>query len=127
LQPLVENAVRHGLAKKPGGGLLTIIAEDNGAEALISVEDDGVGMDPDRLFEDLKDAHQTGAHVGLGNINHRMRAVFGDDYALVVETAPDAGMKIILKVPKYSPGVRTNLPLVPPRLEETAEQPVVRA
>ncbi|WP_309110088.1 histidine kinase [Saccharothrix sp.] len=127
LQPLVENAVRHGLAKKPGGGLLTIIAEDNGAEALISVEDDGVGMDPDRLFEDLKDAHQTGAHVGLGNINHRMRAVFGDAYALVVETAPDAGMKIILKVPKYAPGVRTNLPLVPPRLDETAEQPVVRA
>ncbi|MEU4801418.1 histidine kinase [Actinosynnema sp. NPDC023587] len=127
LQPLVENAVRHGLAKKPGGGLLTIIAEDNGAEALISVEDDGLGMDPDRLFEDLKDAHQTGAHVGLGNINHRMRAVFGDDYALVVETAPDAGMKIILKVPKYSPGVRTNLPLVPHNLEETAEQPVVRA
>ncbi|MEJ2852542.1 MULTISPECIES: sensor histidine kinase [unclassified Saccharothrix] len=127
LQPLVENAVRHGLAKKPGGGLLTIIAEDNGAEALISVEDDGVGMDPDRLFEDLKDAHQTGAHVGLGNINHRMRAVFGDDYALVVETAPDAGMKIILKVPKYSPGVRTNIPIMPPKLDETAEQPVVRA
>ena len=127
LQPLVENAVRHGLAKKPGGGELTIIAEDNGAEALISVEDDGVGMDPDRLFDDLKDAHQTGAHVGLGNINHRMRAVFGDDYALVVETAPDAGMKIILKIPKYRPGVQTNLPLVPPRLEDTTEQPVVRA
>ena len=127
LQPLVENAVRHGLAKKPGGGELTIIAEDNGAEALISVEDDGVGMDPDRLFDDLKDAHQTGAHVGLGNINHRMRAVFGDDYALVVETAPEAGMKIILKIPKYRPGVQTNLPLVPPRLEDTTEQPVVRA
>ncbi|XVS64559.1 histidine kinase [Actinosynnema sp. CA-299493] len=127
LQPLVENAVRHGLAKKPGGGELTIIAEDNGAEALISVEDDGVGMDPDRLFDDLKDAHQTGAHVGLGNINHRMRAVFGDDYALVVETAPEAGMKIILKIPKYRPGVQTNLPLVPSRLEDTTEQPVVRA
>ncbi|MCE6996996.1 histidine kinase [Saccharothrix sp. S26] len=127
LQPLVENAVRHGLAKKPGGGELTIIAEDNGAEALISVEDDGVGMDPDRLFDDLKDAHQTGAHVGLGNINHRMRAVFGDDYALVVETAPDAGMKIILKIPKYRPGVQTNLPLVPPRLEDTTEQPAVNA
>ncbi len=127
LQPLVENAVRHGLAKKPGGGELTIIAEDNGAEALISVEDDGVGMDPDRLFDDLKDAHQTGAHVGLGNINHRMRAVFGDDYALVVETAPEAGMKIILKIPKYRPGVQTNLPLVPPRLEDTSEQPAVRA
>ncbi|MBB4969212.1 two-component system LytT family sensor kinase [Saccharothrix violaceirubra] len=127
LQPLVENAVRHGLAKKPGGGLLTIIAEDNGSEALISVEDDGIGMDPERLFEDLKDAHTTGAHVGLGNINQRMRSAFGDDYALVVETAQDAGMKIILKVPKYSPGVQTNLPLVPPRLEDTTEQEVVSA
>ncbi|WNV91503.1 histidine kinase [Umezawaea sp. Da 62-37] len=127
LQPLVENAVRHGIAKKPGGGLLTIIAEDNGAEALISVEDDGVGMDPDRLFDDLKDAHQTGAHVGLGNINDRMRAVFGDEYALVVETAPDAGMKIILKIPKYSRGVRTNLTLVQPSMEDTSEQPVIRA
>ncbi len=127
LQPLVENAVRHGIAKKPGGGLLTIIAEDNGAEALISVEDDGVGMDPDRLFDDLKDAHQTGAHVGLGNINDRMRAVFGDEYALVVETAPDAGMKIILKIPKYSRGVRKNLTLVQPPIDETSEQPVIRA
>ncbi|HEX6346304.1 sensor histidine kinase [Umezawaea sp.] len=127
LQPLVENAVRHGIAKKPGGGLLTIIAEDNGAEALISVEDDGVGMDPDRLFDDLKDAHQTGAHVGLGNINDRMRAVFGDEYALVVETAPEAGMKIILKIPKYSRGVRTNLTLVQPTMEDTSEQPVIRA
>jgi two-component system LytT family sensor kinase len=128
LQPLVENAVRHGLAKKPGGGLLTITAEDNGAEALISVEDDGVGMDPDRLFDDLKDAHQTGAHVGLGNINNRMRSVFGDEYALVVETAPGAGMKTIIKVPKFSRGVRPNLTLVqPPDEPSTAEQPVIRA
>jgi two-component system LytT family sensor kinase len=94
---------------------------------MISVEDDGVGMDPERLFDDLKDAHQTGAHVGLGNINDRMRSVFGDEYALVVETAPDAGMKIILKIPKYRQGVRPNLTLVQPTIEETAEQPVVRA
>src|SRR5437764_10207028 len=40
LQPLVENAVRHGLARKPGGGTVTVIAQDNGTEALISVEDD---------------------------------------------------------------------------------------
>jgi len=113
LQPLVENAVRHGLAKKPGGGTVTVAAEDNGAEALISVEDDGVGMDPERLFDDLKDSHKSGAHVGLGNINDRMRSVFGDEYALTVETAPDAGMKVILRVPKFSPGVRPSLSVVP--------------
>jgi two-component system LytT family sensor kinase len=110
LQPLVENAVQHGIAPKPGGGTVTVVAHDNGNEALISVEDDGIGMDADRLFEDLKDAHKTGAHVGLGNINQRMRSVFGDEYALMVETAPGAGMKVILRVPKFFPGVRTDLP-----------------
>jgi two-component system, LytTR family, sensor kinase len=109
VQPLVENAVKHGLAGKPGGGTVTIIAEDAGPMALISVDDDGVGMDADRLFADLHDAHRTGSHVGIGNVNQRMRSVFGDDYALMVETAPDAGMKVILRVPKFVPGVRTDM------------------
>ncbi|WP_043720365.1 sensor histidine kinase [Kutzneria sp. 744] len=113
LQPLVENAVQHGLANKPGGGTVTIIAQDNGSEALISVEDDGVGMDADLLLDDLKDAHKSGAHVGIGNINNRMRTVFGEDYALMVETAPDAGMKVTMRVPKFSPGVRPVLAVVP--------------
>jgi two-component system, LytTR family, sensor kinase len=113
LQPLVENAVQHGLANKPGGGTVTIIAQDNGSEALISVEDDGIGMDADLLLDDLKDAHKTGAHVGIGNINNRMRTVFGEDYALMVETAPDAGMKVTMRVPKFSPGVRPVLAVVP--------------
>jgi two-component system LytT family sensor kinase len=98
------------VARKPGGGTVTVIAQDNGSEALISVEDDGVGMDADRLFADLRDAHKTGSHVGIGNINQRMRSVFGDEYALMVETAPGAGMKVILRVPKSFPGVRPALP-----------------
>jgi two-component system LytT family sensor kinase len=122
LQPLVENAVQHGIQPKPGGGTVTVIAQDNGNEALISVEDDGVGMDADRLFADLRDAHKTGAHVGLGNIYQRMRSVFGDEYALMVETAPGAGMKVILRVPKFFPGVRADLPEYTTSSEE-AEEP----
>jgi two-component system LytT family sensor kinase len=110
LQPLVENAVKHGVSVKSGGGTVTVIAQDNGNEALISVEDDGVGMDADRLFADLRDAHTTGAHVGIGNINQRMRSVFGDEYALMVETAPGLGMKVTLRVPKFHSGVRADLP-----------------
>jgi two-component system LytT family sensor kinase len=108
LQPLVENAVRHGLANKPGGGTVTVVAEDNGNEAVISVDDDGIGMDPDRLDAELADAHLTGAHVGLGNINNRMRATFGNDYALVVETEKGAGMKVTMRVPKFAPGVQAD-------------------
>jgi two-component system LytT family sensor kinase len=106
LQPLVENAVRHGLGGKPNGGTITITAENAGAECVIIVEDDGIGMDPARLHEDLDDAHQSGAHVGLGNVDDRMRSTFGDDFGLVVDTAPGAGMKITLRVPKFRAGIR---------------------
>ncbi len=106
LQPLVENAVRHGLSSKPDGGTISITAENAGAECVIVVDDDGIGMDPSRLHEDLADAHQSGAHVGLGNVDDRMRSTFGDDFGLVVDTAEGAGMKITLRVPKYRAGVR---------------------
>jgi two-component system, LytTR family, sensor kinase len=106
LQPLVENAVRHGLASKPNGGTITITAENAGSECVIIVEDNGIGMDPSRLTEDLDDAHLSGAHVGLGNVDDRMRSTFGDDFGLVVDTAPGAGMKITLRVPKFRAGIR---------------------
>ncbi|MPY99945.1 MAG: sensor histidine kinase [Actinophytocola sp.] len=118
VQPLVENAVKHGLASKPGGGTVTVIAEDAGNEAVISVEDDGVGMDPARL-EELRDSHRTGAHVGLGNINHRMRQLFGPDYPLIVETAKGAGMKVTLRVPKFHPNARPDVPNYTPPKEQT--------
>jgi two-component system LytT family sensor kinase len=115
LQPLVENAVRHGLAEKPGVGTISIVAQDAGAECLISVEDDGVGMDPDLLRhgDELNgspngraDGAHTGQHVGLGNVDDRLRSVFGDEFGLVVETAPGAGTKVSMRVPKFHPGVR---------------------
>ncbi|CDO06691.1 sensor histidine kinase [Mycolicibacterium cosmeticum] len=111
LQPLVENAVRHGLAGQ-GGGSVEIIARDAGTDCVITVEDDGTGMDPDTLRAGHGDAlaeqtHQS-AHVGLTNVDHRLRAAFGNDYGLVVETALGAGTKVIMRVPKFRSGVRAS-------------------
>jgi len=106
LQPLVENAVRHGLSGKPNGGTITLTAENAGSECVIVVEDNGVGMDPARLTEDLDAAQLSGAHVGLGNVDDRMRSAFGDDFGLVVDTAIGHGMKITLRVPKFRAGIR---------------------
>jgi two-component system LytT family sensor kinase len=104
LQPLVENAVRHGLEQKDGAGHVTITAEDFDREAVISVEDDGVGEDPDKVRRAL--AGDTAMDsVGLGNVDARLRSTYGDDYGLVVETAPGAGTRVIVRVPKYAPGV----------------------
>jgi two-component system LytT family sensor kinase len=105
LQPLVENAVRHGLAGKDGQGRITILAEDHVREAVISIEDDGVGEDPERVRRALAGDHSLDS-VGLGNVDARLRSAYGDDYGLVVETAPGAGTKVVLHVPKYAPGVR---------------------
>jgi two-component system LytT family sensor kinase len=104
LQPLVENAVRHGLEQKDGAGHVTITAEDFDREAVISVEDDGVGEDPDKVLRALSGDTSMDS-VGLGNVDARLRSTYGDDYGLVVETARGAGTRVIVRVPKYAPGV----------------------
>ena len=122
LQPLVENAVRHGLGG--GSGTVSVIAEDAGSDCVISVEDDGIGMDPDRLREEMTDSHLTGAHVGLGNVHDRLRGAFGDECGLVVETGPGQGTKVSMRVPKFSRGVRA---IAPPTPRPSRSQPSVSA
>ena len=107
VQPLVENAVRHGLAGKEGIGRLTITAADRGPDAEISIEDDGIGADPQRIRTILDWAHATDS-VGLGNVDARLRQVYGDEFGLVVETAPGAGTKVSFRVPKFAPGIHAD-------------------
>jgi two-component system LytT family sensor kinase len=104
IQPLVENAVRHGLAGRADGGTVSVTAEDAGPDCLISVEDDGIGMDPESVGR-LEDTDPSGTHVGLNNVDDRLRAAFGQDYGLIVETARGAGTKVIVRLPKFAPGV----------------------
>jgi len=115
IQPLVENAVRHGLEasadKEDGVGRLSIVARDLDQECVVEVEDDGTGEDPERVRAALAgegdgDTDPAGHHsIGLANVDARLRNAFGDDYGLVVETAPGAGTKVTLRVPKFAPGV----------------------
>ena len=102
LQPMVENAVRHGLEAKEGPGHISITANDSGAFAEVTIEDDGVGMDPDQLRSVLA-GHSDGDHVGLRNVDARLRQVYGDENGLVIETAPGEGTLITMRVPKSQP------------------------
>ena len=70
----------------------------------MTIEDNGVGEDPDRVRRIL--AGDPGSDsVGPANVDERLRTAFGDDYGLVVETAPGAGTRVVVRLPKFRPGV----------------------
>lgn len=102
VQPLVENAVRHGLEPGEGGGEIRIASQDDGTHTEITVEDDGIGMDPEGLRE-LLTAGAEGLHIGLRNVDTRLRQLYGADGGLVVETNTGAGTLVRMRVPKSQP------------------------
>ncbi|WP_136030079.1 sensor histidine kinase, partial [Microbacterium sp. PF5] len=102
VQPLVENAVRHGLEPGEGGGEIRLTSRDDGTHTEILVEDDGVGMDPDGL-RSLLTAREDGSHVGLRNVDTRLRQLYGSSGGLVVETNTGAGTLVRMRVPKSQP------------------------
>jgi two-component system LytT family sensor kinase len=69
------------------------------------VEDDGIGSDPEVVRAVLAGTSQEDS-VGLGNVDARLRQVYGNDHGLVVETAPGAGTKVTFRVPKFAQGIR---------------------
>lgn len=103
VQPLVENAVRHGLEPGEGGGTITIASADAGTHTEITVDDDGVGMDPDALRRLLVDGDDAAAHIGLRNVDTRLRQLYGDDGGLLVETNDGAGTMVRMRIPKSQP------------------------
>jgi len=90
LQPLVENAVRHGLAPRAEGGTVRLAARREGDRLIFTVEDDGVGMRPD--------AAPRGTGFGLHSVRERLR-VAGPPHRLDIDTAPGRGTRIEVTLP----------------------------
>ena len=92
LQPLVENAVRHGVSKKAGGGKVTIRTTETGDAFMVTVCDDGVGFDPDRMPQSR---HMP---VGIENVRNRLWSMCGG--TLAVRGIPGAGVSAVITLPK---------------------------
>ena len=91
VQPLVENAVRHGICKRPGGGTVTIRSYETDTEYVIEIADNGVGFDTESITADCE------THVGIGNVRARL-TYFGD--SLEIKSEPGAGTTAAIRVPK---------------------------
>jgi two-component system LytT family sensor kinase len=92
LQPLVENAVRHGIAPKLGGGRLEIAARRDGDRLRLVVRDNGAGLGNDTL-----QAFNTG--VGLSNTRSRLEHLYGEDHRFEFHRPPDGGLAVTVVIP----------------------------
>ena len=92
IQPLVENAVKHGIAKKRGGGVVTISSQQTEKEYRITVSDTGVGFDVGRYMDDGK------VHVGLINVRQRLASRM--NATVDVDSTPGSGTTVTVTIPK---------------------------
>ena len=93
LQPLIENAVRHGVSQKVGGGTVSIEAGLDGGDLRVVVRDTGVGM-----REGVEAALSAG--VGLRNVHDRLVHLYGEQYAPLIDSQPGRGTSIVVRVPQ---------------------------
>ncbi|SFG39270.1 two-component system, LytT family, sensor histidine kinase LytS [Desulfotomaculum arcticum] len=100
LQPLVENAVRHGFAKITPQSAVMVKAVEQGDDVLITVQDNGVGMARAKI-EDLldEDKRQNTDGIGLINVHSRLTGVFGQEYGLSIASTPHEGTTVQFKIP----------------------------
>lgn len=102
LQPLVENAIKHGIAPRSWGGRIDINAERQNGSLLLCVSDDGVGV-PDGNTENLKEG------VGLSNTRARLKHLYGDAHKFELQSLIDGGLALKLEIPfKSSVDVTSN-------------------
>jgi len=94
LQPLVENSIKHGLARKIGEGRITIRTVRRDGHAIIEVLDDGLGMTEERLEGAL------GGGIGLSNVNERLRTIYGANCHLILTSEQGHGTCARLEIPE---------------------------
>ena len=91
IQPIVENAIKHGLMKLQKGGTIRVVSYETDNHYCVSVEDDGVGFDTDVLLDERK-------HVGIRNIRGRLKAMVNG--TLEIESTEGVGTKVLITIPK---------------------------
>lgn len=99
MQPLVENSIKHGLEPRISGGVITLRSRLEAGRLVIEVEDDGVGMAPNR-------SHSSGVLQGMGigmkNVHERLQVLYGDDAVFDIRSQPGRGTRITLAFPAHS-------------------------
>lgn len=101
LQPLVENAINHGIDKKDGKGNISVLIRKEAHNLVYEIKDDGVGVDVNEINRLLKDTGNSNRRFGIKNVNDRLKLYFGDEYGITFLSGTDKGT-IVIVVQPYS-------------------------
>lgn len=103
LQPLVENAIYHGMEFMDGDGMIMVKAWREEDELYLSVADNGLGMTEDKVEMILtgksSSGNGRGSGIGVKNVNERIKLYFGEAYGLTIDSEPDEGTKVTIHLP----------------------------
>lgn len=115
LQPLVENAIYHGIKPMTNKGLITIKGYTKGEELFLTVMDNGMGMTEDklRLLQQnmSSDRIKEERHIGVSNVNQRLKLYYGEEYGLEIESKEGKGTSITIRIPRIR-AVEINSPII---------------
>ncbi|THF73795.1 cache domain-containing sensor histidine kinase [Cohnella fermenti] len=107
VQPIVENAIKHGIENKKGKGVIAISVKEEGDTVRIVIRDDGIGIDGGRLERIRQALSQTGSErkerraIGLQNVHDRIALHYGEGYGLTVDSAEGEGTTVTLSLPRH--------------------------
>lgn len=101
LQPIVENSIKHGLAPKLDGGEIRIRTARRDGRLLIEVEDNGIGMPPERISALEGEGDAVG--IGISNVHERLRVLYGDDFRFDIQSVEGKGTFVRIDVPDLVP------------------------
>jgi len=96
LQPLVENAIRHGIGPKIDGGTVTLRAWRHRGQLAVEVSDDGVGI-PEERWPEIYDSG-----IGISNVRQRLKVLYGQEFSLKIESRPGKGTTIHFEIPEVA-------------------------
>ena len=104
LQPLVENAIFHGIEPTGENGTITVTGREEGGDLVLCVTDDGAGIPPDvlptLLSEERPRSHASLNGIGVCNVHKRLQMLYGEAYGLTIESEPGVGTCVTVRVPK---------------------------
>ena len=110
IQPILENAIYYGVGNmdEDDDGMIIVTGEKRDGDILITIEDNGMGMREEVLENILTDSSKVPKHgsgVGVINVHSRIRLMFGEEYGLFIESEPDEGTKVTIRIPAipYTP------------------------